>query len=188
MSRSDQAIQPTPAGKISLTLREQDFACRGWAHHERRIPCQIWKRPFANVPTTSGSPMVNPRARRTYIGSVLKAKLSRPQLKAQAATLPPPLPPTRDWLRRNPLKRQRSPDPGKAKPAPHSSMRASSRGPRDDDSVTSVGGILVPPLFVETSRGRLSGLARSAGCERMPPDWKPPHSITTSAGRHNPTA
>src|SRR5258705_11484104 len=113
---------------ISLTLREQDFACRRWAHHERRIPCQIWKRPFANVPTTSGSPMVNPRARRTSIGSMLNAKFSRPQLKSQAATLPPQRPPTRDWLRRNPLKRQRSPDREKAKPAPHSSMRASSRG------------------------------------------------------------
>src|SRR5260221_6882863 len=54
--------------------------------------------------------MVNPRARRTSIGSMLNAKLSRPQLKAQAATLPPQLPPTRDWLRRNPLKRQRSPE------------------------------------------------------------------------------
>src|SRR5258708_12956057 len=109
--------------------------------------------------------MVNPRARRTSIGSMLNAKLSRPQLKAQAATLPPQLPPTRDWFRRNPLKRQRSPDPEKAKPAPHSSMRASSRGTRDDDSVTSGGGSPAPPLFVETNRGRLSSLARSAGLD-----------------------
>src|SRR5712675_706073 len=143
--------------------------------------------------------MVNPRARRTSIGSMLNAKLSRPQLKAQAATLPPQLPPTRDWFRRNRLKRQRSPDPEKAKPAPHSSMRASSRGTRDDDSVTSGGGSPAPPLFVETSRGRLQvwrdqrdwtaeKYRRFDRGERMPPDWKPPHNTATSAGRHNLTA
>src|SRR5260221_14775801 len=78
---------------------------------------------------------------------MLNLKFSRPQLKAQAATLPPRRPPTRDWLRRNPLKRQKSPDREKAKPAPHSSMRASSRGTRDDDSVISGGGSPAPPLF-----------------------------------------
>src|SRR5256885_8256418 len=131
---------------------EQDFACRGWAHHERRIPCQIWKRPFANVPTTSGSPMVNPRARRTSIGSMLNAKFSRHQLKAQAATLPPQRPPTRDWLRRNPPKRQRSPDREKTKPAPHSFMRASSRGPVT--TTPSSAERVAPLLFVKTNRGR----------------------------------
>src|SRR5438445_9669008 len=136
MAPSDQAIQPTQAVKISLTLQEQDFACRGWAHHERRIPCQIWKRPFANVPTTSGSPMVNPRARRTTIGSMLNAKFSRHQLKAQAATLPPQRP-TQDLLRRNPLKRQKSPDPEKAKPAPHKFHASIVRRTRNDDSVIS---------------------------------------------------
>src|SRR5258708_38750510 len=109
--------------------------------------------------------MVNPRGRRTSIGSMLDAKLARPQLKAQVAPLPRQLPPTRDWLRRNPLKRQRSPDPEKAEPAPHSSMQASSRGTRDDDSVTSGGGSPAPPLFIETSRGRLSSLARSGGLD-----------------------
>src|SRR5258708_38176113 len=108
--------------------------------------------------------MVNPRGRRTSIGSMLNLKFSRPQLKAQAATLPPQLPPTRDWLRRNPLKRQRSPDPEKAKPARHSSMPASSRGTRDDDSVISGGGSPAPPLFVENESrpafklGAISGI------------------------------
>ena len=40
-------------------------------------------------------------------------------------------------------------------------MRASSRGTRDDDSVTSGGGSPAPPLFVETNRGRFSGAATS---------------------------
>ncbi len=125
--------------------------------------------------------MVNPRARRTSIGSMLNAKLSRPQLKAQAATLPPQLPPTRDWLRRNPLKRQRSPDPEKAKPAPHSSMRASSRGTRDDDSVTSGGGSPAPPIVRRNESrptfklGAISGIGQprsiaasigASGCRR----------------------
>src|SRR5258706_9755641 len=137
---------------------------------------------------TSGSPMVNPRARRTSIGSMLNAKLSRHQLKSQEATRPQQLPPTRDWFRRNPLKRQRSPDPEKAKPAPHSSMRASSRGTRDDDSVTSGGGSPAPPLFVEAVEADLQAWRDQRDGERMPPDWKPPHSTATSAGRHNPTA
>ena|SRR5258708_1808011 len=60
-------------------------------------------------------------------------------------------PPTRDRLRRNPVKRQGSPDREKARPAPHSSMRASSRGTRDDDDAISGRGSPAPPLFVETT-------------------------------------
>jgi hypothetical protein len=98
----------------------------------------------------------------------------------------------------NPPKRQRSPDPEKAKPAPHSSMRASSRGACDDDSVTS-GGSSPAPLCsskrVEANfqawRDQRDWTAekyrRFDRGERMPPDWKPPHSTATSAGRHNPT-
>src|SRR5215204_2974101 len=59
--------------------------------------CRMWKRQFANVPTTSGSPMVSLRARRTSIGSLLNAKSSRHQLKAQAATPPPKWLVTQDW-------------------------------------------------------------------------------------------
>ena len=53
--------------KISLTLQGQDFLGLV-VSSVRGIACQIWKRQFANAPTTSGSPMVNPRARRTSIG------------------------------------------------------------------------------------------------------------------------
>src|ERR1700730_4912542 len=109
--------------------------------------------------------MVNPRARRTSIGSMLNAKFSRPQLKAEAATLPPRRPPTRDRLRRNPVKRQGSPDREKARPAPHSSMRASSRGTRDDDDAISGRGSPAPPFFVETNRGRFSGAATARQIE-----------------------
>ena len=75
------ASRPTPAVKISLTLREQDFACRGWAHHKRRIPCQIWKRPFANAPTTSGSPTVklNDLDPQAWLADVLARIADNPQ-------------------------------------------------------------------------------------------------------------
>jgi hypothetical protein len=53
--------------KISLTLQGQDFLGLV-VSSVRGIPCQIWKRQFANVPTSSGSPMVNPRVRRTSTG------------------------------------------------------------------------------------------------------------------------
>jgi hypothetical protein len=56
-----------PPLKISLTLWKQDFAGAGHII-SKGFPCQIWKRQFANVPTTSGSPMVDPRTRRTSIG------------------------------------------------------------------------------------------------------------------------
>jgi hypothetical protein len=60
--------------------------------------------------------------------------------------------PTRDWLRRNPPKRQRSPDREKTKPAPHSFMRASSRGPVT--TTPSSAERVAPLLFVKTNRGR----------------------------------
>src|SRR4030088_3168353 len=57
------------AVRISLTLWEQDFNLAGTCtRHRRRNPCKIWTRRFANVPTTSGSPMVSPTARPTSIG------------------------------------------------------------------------------------------------------------------------
>jgi hypothetical protein len=101
-SQSDQRIQPTPPVKIFVNLTGARLCLPGKAHHERRKSHAKSGR-FANVPTTSGSPVVNPRARRTTIGSMLNAKFSRPQLKPQAATLPPQCLPTRDRLRRNPV-------------------------------------------------------------------------------------
>jgi hypothetical protein len=71
-------------------------------------------------------------------------------------------------LRRNPVKRQGSPDREKARPAPHSSMRASSRGTRDDDDAISGRGSPAPPLFVETNRGRFSGAATATQCRSNP--------------------
>ena len=55
-----------------------------------------------------------------------------------------------DWLRRNPPKRQGSPDREKTKPAPHSSMRASSRGPVTTTS--SPAERVAPLLFVKRMR------------------------------------
>jgi hypothetical protein len=76
--------------------------------------------------------MVNPRAKRTSIGLMLNARFSPHQLRAQATNLPPQCPQTQDWLRRNPLKRQRSPDREKAKTAPHSHSNIVRRTGNDD--------------------------------------------------------
>jgi hypothetical protein len=70
-------------------------------------------------------------------------------------------------LRRNPVKRQGSPDREKARPAPHNSMRASSRGTRDDDAISGRGSP-APPLFVETNRGRFSGAATATQSRSNP--------------------
>jgi hypothetical protein len=57
------------AVKNSLTVVRHDSEILIEKNRYRKDqPCQTWKRQFANVPTTSGSPMVNPRARRTSIG------------------------------------------------------------------------------------------------------------------------
>src|SRR5260221_11384740 len=98
---------------------------------------------------------------------MLNLKFSRPQLKAQAATLPPRRPPTRDWLRRNPLKRQRPPDGEKAKPGRHSSTGASQSGTGEDDSAISEGGSPAPPWLFERNRGELQAGARvDAHCKK----------------------
>src|SRR6266699_1034617 len=53
----------------SSILPEQNFTgAVGINNQKRRIRCQIWKRPSANAPTNSGSPMVDPRAGQTSIG------------------------------------------------------------------------------------------------------------------------
>src|SRR5215212_1341035 len=87
--------------------------------HQKDQLCQTWKRQFANVPTTSGSPMVNPKAMRMSIGRVLSEKFGRRHLKAQVK---PQL--RRTWIRYqprpSPLKKRRSPDPEKANRERHS--------------------------------------------------------------------
>jgi hypothetical protein len=62
------SLHVRPRLKISLTLREQEICAGAVVSLLRGIPCQIWKKQFASVLTTSGSPMANPRARRTSIG------------------------------------------------------------------------------------------------------------------------
>src|SRR5260221_13839161 len=112
--------------------------------------------------------MVNPRARRTSIGSMLNAKLSRPQLKAQAATLPPQLPPTRDWLRRNPLKRQRSPDREKPKPAPNrAGLPPSAQNARKENNAWGMRSSSVRRLLVYCADYRGAHAIRISG-ERWP--------------------
>src|SRR5712664_4977224 len=54
---------------ISLTLSEQDLTLPGAVRViDKEKSCQSWMRQFANVPTISGAPMVNRRARRMFIG------------------------------------------------------------------------------------------------------------------------
>ena len=79
------SVHVRPSLKISLTLREQEFCAGAVVSLLRGIPCQIWKKQFASVPTTSGSPMVNPRIGPTSIGWMLNANFSRHQSKAWSA-------------------------------------------------------------------------------------------------------
>jgi len=60
---------PGQAVKNSLTVVRHDSRLVINGNSDRKDqPWQTWKRQFANVPTTSGSPMVNQRATRTSIG------------------------------------------------------------------------------------------------------------------------
>src|SRR6266566_10118286 len=67
--RERQKVKAAPAAlRASLTLPGQPRHAGAGRIIKGESPCQIWKSLFANVPTTSGSPTVNPRARRTCIG------------------------------------------------------------------------------------------------------------------------
>ena len=144
------AVRPgNPAyigGYDSLTLREQDFACRAgdgimkgdlMPNLEEAIRERAYHLWIADGQPEGQADIYWLNAQREILTTSVESSGSN----AAAAR-----PPTQAWLRRNPLKRPKSPDRGKAKPAPHSSSTSIVTRIRIDDSAISGGSGRAPAV------------------------------------------